>query len=853
MSPEESNSFPSNIVEKLFHQEPHRHELANGLTVVHQAVPANPMASVQVWVRTGSIHEFPNLGSGLSHFLEHMMFKGTSRRNAGKIPQQVQELGGSINAYTAFDRTVYYIDLPTEFIGEALDILGDMMQNALLPEDEIEREKQVILREIDMAVDDPDRELSRSMMSTAFRIHPFRHPVIGHQELFEQLQGDDLRRYYRERYVPENMVLVITGDFDEVNLQQKVEQTFGTAKRRGLNPIVVPEEPRQLAYRENRREGPFQICRGGMSYKIPSLRHRDAPALDLLAAILGTGNSSILREELRNRLSLVHHIEAAAWNPGTQGLFWIQYSCEPGAHAKVEDAIRATLQQILKNGIPESALSRAKHFAILGEIQSRKTVNALASRLGLAEAIVGDLGYPRFYLQSLESLTTGKMQQLMAEWLREDRLCAVTIEAESAQTIKPFNISTGEAAADFSEVKLSNGARLLMQPDKSLPRVYMRFGGLGGPLYEDPRERGITQLMSTLLIRDTQYRSAREVMESLESKGGFISETSGNNTFSLGIEFFSNQCDEGLQILEEAILFPAFQQEAIEREKKIQLAQIDEEMDEIVDYARKSLRRNFFGMHPFGSDPIGESFTVSNLNARQLQAHYERLVLANNAVLTVSGDFDPQKLLPRLEAFLLELPNWSFRPSDQPFTGPLQTGLFTDTMKREQAVTFEAYPSHGICHNDSIISECLDAYLSEMSGPLFQNIREEKNLAYFVSASRLVAQNYGMFYLYAGTQPGKEDDVFAAFEEELDRLRNGDMDPETLQRVRTRMKTQSKSSLQSAGSRGFIATLNALYHKPVEDWKNYHAKVDAITVEQISSFAQQFLHPDKRLRLSVGP
>lgn len=853
MSTEAPSSFPSSIVEKLFLQEPGRQVLPNGLTVVHQAVPANPMASIQVWVRTGSIHEYPDLGSGLSHFLEHMLFKGTSLRKAGKIPEEVQALGGSINAYTAFDRTVYYIDLPTEFIGEALDILSDMMQNALLPEEEVEREKQVILREIDMASDDPERDLSRTMMSTAFRVHPFRHPVIGHQELFEQLDGNDLRRYYRERYVPENMVLVVTGDFDPVNLQQKIEQTFGTAKRRGLNPVFIPEEPRQLAYREHRKEGPFQICRGGMSFKIPSLRHPDAPALDLLAAILGTGNSSILREELRNRLNLVHHIEASAWNPGMQGLFWIQYSCDPGMHLKVEDAIRATLHKISSTGIPESALSRAKHFAILGEVQSRKTVNSLASRLGLAEAIVGDLGYPRFYLQSLESLTTEDMHQLMANWLREDRLCAVTIEAESAETIKPFHIATGEAPADFSEVKLANGARLLMQPDKRLPRTYMRFGGLGGPIYEDARERGVTQLMSTLLIRDTQYRTAKEVMECLESKGGFISETSGNNTFSLGIEFFSNHYNEGLQILEEAILFPAFHQETIEREKKIQLAQISEEMDEIVDYARKSLRRNFFGMHPFGSDPIGESFTVSNLGARQLQAHYERLVLANNAVLCVTGDFDPQKLLPRLEAFLLELPSWAFRPSDQPFEGPFQTGFFTDTMKREQAVTFEAYPSHGICHEDSIISECLDAYLSDMSGPLFQNIREDKNLAYFVSSSRMISQNYGMFYLYAGTEPGKEDAVFSAFDEELDRLRNGDMNADILQRVRIRMKTQVKSSLQSPGSRGLMATLNALYQKPVEDWKNYGAKVDAITVEQVADFAQRFLHPDKRLRLRVGP
>lgn len=841
------------LVDQIFAHPPIRHVLANGMIVAGQHMPGTPVASVQVWVRSGSIHESPHLGSGLSHFLEHMVFKGTARRGPGVIPEEVQGLGGIMNAYTAFDRTVYHIDLPTAAVAAALDILSDMLGAPSLADKEATREIDVILREIDMALDDPDRELSRSVLSTAFRVHPFRYPVIGHAEIFRSLTSDDLRDYFIRRYAPENMVLAIAGDFGEEALLDEIGKTFGSLPRRRLEPGIVPDEPRQLAIRECRREGPFQICRGSMAYKVPSLRDADAPALDLLAAILGSGQSSVLREELRNRQGIVSHVDASVWNPRDEGLFWIQYTCDPGNHPVVESAIREVIGKISSGGIRPEDVNRAKSFALVSEVQTRQTAKGMAARLGLAEAIVGDLHYPKQYLHALDRIDTDQLVQLAERYLVDEHLCAVTIEAESAGTLKKTRTAASNGLESFTDLVMPNGARLLLQPDKRLPRVQFRYAGLGGPQFEDPLEKGVTQLMGTLLIRDSQYRTASEIMDTLERNGGYINEMAGNNTFSVGLEVFSNRVDDALQILEEAILFPAFHQDTLERERKIQLAQVEEELDEIVDYGRRSLRQNFFGLHPFSGDPSGDLHTIRKLDSPHVQAHYERLVVAQNAVLSVTGDFDPQELMPRLESFLLELPGWSFRPVNHPFERPFQTGRINDNLPREQSVVFEAFPDVGIRSDNVLLADCLDAYLSDMSGPLFTNIREQQQLAYFVSSARVLGPQFGMFYLYAGIEPGKEDVVFAAFDREIERLRNGDIKTAAFDHVRTGMKARRKSGLQSPGARGFTACLNALYGKPVEDWKDYDERIDDLKIDDLVKHARILFNPDNRLRLRVGP
>ena len=186
--------------------------LDNGLTIIVREDHSAPVVSAQAWCMAGSIHEGKWLGAGLSHVLEHMLFKGTTTRPGSRIDQEVQEAGGYMNAYTSFDRTVFHIDVPNTGAKVAIDILCDIMQNATLPPDELAKEKQVILREMDMNVDDPGRRASRRLFETAYTRSPYRFTVIGYPDIFNELKPEDILAYYREKYAPNNVFYVVAGD-----------------------------------------------------------------------------------------------------------------------------------------------------------------------------------------------------------------------------------------------------------------------------------------------------------------------------------------------------------------------------------------------------------------------------------------------------------------------------------------------------------------------------------------------------------------------------------------------------------------------------------------------------------------
>ena len=353
------------------------------MTVLLRHDDAAPVSSVQVWVKTGSIHEGDYLGAGLSHYLEHMLFKGTARRAGREISAAVQAHGGYINAYTTFDRTVYYIDVPSNHTTVAIDLLADAVLHSTLPADEAAKEKDVILREIAMCLDDPDQRLSQALFETAFRTHPYRQPIIGHRDVFAATSRDDLLAYYRARYVPNNLVVVIVGDFEPAATRAAIAEHFGKAPRVRLAPVLVPDEAVQLSRRDQHLHEDVQVARAGLGWQIPGLAHPDAPALDMLAMVLGNGDSSLLWQSLREKSRLVHSIDAMSWNPGTGGLFYISYLTDPDKRVATEQAVLAELKRIEQKGITPAALAKAVRQAVTSEIQyAQDDGRAGVARLG---------------------------------------------------------------------------------------------------------------------------------------------------------------------------------------------------------------------------------------------------------------------------------------------------------------------------------------------------------------------------------------------------------------------------------------------------------------------------------------
>lgn len=839
-----------------FWREPvERTVLPNGLTLLVKPDRSAALASVQVWVRTGSIHEGSQLGAGLSHYLEHMLFKGTERRTGRDISATVQANGGYINAYTTFDRTVYYIDIPSENLEVAVDVLADAVLHSTLPEDEALREKNVILREIAMTQDDPDNRLWETVFATAFREHPYRQPVIGHKDVFSASDRSALYAYYKERYVPNNMVVVIAGDVGATEARSAVERHFGSAPRSRLAPVLVPAEPLQLGPRQIHRYEKVEVARAALSWPIPGLTDPSAPVLDILALVLGGGESSVLWQKLREELKLVHSIDASSWNPGSSGLFCITFTCDAGKRAETEAAVmRVLAAHATASSFSAAQVAKAYRQSVVGEINTCKTVSGQASRLGMAEVVVGDLEFSRTYFERLGAVGPADLARALRENLVPSRLISVSLEPQSdgPAAAKSVAASLG-GRPDFEEVRLANGAWILFQRDQRLPNLHLRLLTHGGPMSEAAEKRGSSALLATLLTKDTKKRTAAEIARRIEEVGGSFNSFSGDNTLGLAVEVLPPDADLAIGLIADGALAPAFKAETLGIERDAQLAGLREENDDVVAFSRRLLRRKFFGMHPLALSAQGDEKGVAATGASDLAALWKRLLVGQGTVLAVAGDFNPSKLIPKVEDFLSRIPRGEPILPGGLFEGPAERGDFVEKQPREQAVVMQAFSGSVLGAPDFHAGEVLDELFSGMASRLFERVRDQKGLAYFVRSGRVTSRSAAMFFFIAGTQPGKENEVLEEIELEIARVQAGDIPAEEIRRCQVRLKAGHRKALQTNSSRAMQSAIDVIQGRSANHWKNYDSLIDAVTIGDLARFAKAHLKKGARTQLVVRP
>ena len=409
------------------------HVLSNGLTVILDADSSAPVISTQAWVETGSIHEGRHLGAGISHLLEHMVFKGTENYDGKEISDTVQAAGGEWNAYTTFDRTVYYIDGPSESAQTFLKVLTEMVFKPSFPIDEFEKEKGVIRREIDMGLDDPDDRNGRLLYSTAYAHDARRHPVIGHMELFNQLSHDDMVNYHKERYTTENSFLSISGDFKKEDMLSFLEQITTEIPRSFTHPVTVYIEPKQQGLRSRRNTFAIPASKLTLAWQVPAMDHPDTPALDLLAIILGTGRSSRLYQNVREQTDLCHHI--GAWcmtDPECPGMFAVSAITE---HAKRDELQQTILREIelLKSEDLSKEIAKATRMALVSQFRTLTTASGRASDLASNWHETRNLDFTRDYVDLLHKVSCEDLRRAAQAHLTTERLTLTSLDPEESE------------------------------------------------------------------------------------------------------------------------------------------------------------------------------------------------------------------------------------------------------------------------------------------------------------------------------------------------------------------------------------------------------------------------------------
>ena len=827
--------------------------LPNGLTIILLEDKSAPVVSVQAWCEAGSIHEDKWLGAGLSHVLEHMLFKGTSTRGKGRIDQEVQEAGGYMNAYTSFDRTVYYINTPSSGTHVAVDILCDIMQNASLPEDELISELDVIRREMDMNHDDPARRSGRGLFETAYLHSPYRYTVIGYPDVFNRISREDVFDYYRKMYTPSNQFFIVVGDIDVKKITDQISAAYKDSPFSPLPPAFIPPEPPQLAPRQRVEESSIELGHTHLSWHIPDIRHEDLPALETLSIILGGGRSSRLYRSLREEQGVVHAIDAWTYNPGNPGLFGISAVFDGGQYEKAVQSIEAELQGVREKGVTSSEVAKAVKQFTSATLAARKTMQGQAQDLGGAWMAARDLGFSNRYLSQVQSITAEKIVEVANRYMFPDNRSTFALLPKGSSPVS-LRKSANVHRTEIEKWEPGNGMRVLFKQDDRLPFVEIRSVFFGGVLEESNTDSGITQLMSQGLLKGTADRSAGEIMEAIEAIGGSVEAYAGNNSFGLNIEVLNQDVKFGLDLLRETLRFPSFPSTEIERERQVQMAGIRAQKDQLLGRCFKLMKKGLFGEKGYGLSNAGEESSVQSLSIEQIKSHHGRLVKPGNQVLSIFVDIDIEQLKKELlnlwedcsESSRIELPR-------SPSETRVETLALSETCDKKQSVVVFGFPGTTFFDKERHALDLLQETCSDLGSRLFMRIRDELGLAYYVGAQHMPGLVRGYFGFYAGTSPEHVEQVKEEFKIQINKIKSEGITQQELDRSKAKMLGQKQIARQDLGHLAMASALDELYGLGFQHPLEEDAAIHAVSLEDVQKAAEKIFDLENSTVAVVGP
>lgn len=832
-------------------QTPIVHTCANGLSLLILPSRRARVVSVRVGVETGSAREGELSGTGVSHLVEHMVFKGTAEFSAEQLNEKVADWGGIWNAYTGTDSTIFHIDGCAEQWRNFLHILLQLTFRPSFPRDEWELERDVIRREMEMYDDDPDDFAYKLLTRTLYRIHPRRFPVIGERSRFDALTYDDMVRYHARRYVPGNMFICVVGDVDAQEVIKAAEEELSSVPPAYCALAQPPMEPRQWGHRVVRREFAQSTSSLILAWRVPDANHEDMPALSLLASILGSGRTAWLFRRFHDESHIAYEI-------GAQLLAHSQGENAFAIDAEVDTDRRDKLRRDLLNYVrllPQqdftSALQRSLHHVRLQHWRDSLSVSSMAELLCSFWTLSHNPGAYDEWVQALSRVTSEDVRRVAARYLVPDAITEITIDPIGSRRTKKSKPDGARISKPVVH-RLSNGLRCVLRVDTSVPLLHASLAVTGGCRVENVSTAGISSVLAECMPKGTSSRSIAQIAEELENRGATLNASTGNNTIVLNLRCMTEDADALLALMAEVAARPSFPEEVVEATLGDQMIEMQEELLTPTALAQRELRSLCYGPVSYGLPPSGFMESLATMTRADLVRMHKRLFCARNAVLSVVGDFEPNALLQRLESFFGVLPEG--RPIKGIATPPMQTGELRVRTPQpvQQAVLVLALPSLPIFHPLHPHLLIFADWCSDMSGPLYAELRERQGLVYHVSASVLHGVDAGALIFELETSPAQLKRAGAALNQVLRKIARTGMSAAQLARIQAMVLSSSRLSEQSPGKMAASSAINELLGLGADYAEQISEAVQHASLEEMQSLIHLLLaSPAARARVSV--
>jgi zinc protease len=843
-------------------------ELPNGLRVYLKPIPGSTAVTTLVAYKVGSADEDKTF-TGLSHYLEHLMFKGTDKLKPGDIDRITFRAGGSNNAYTTTDFTAYHFTLPAGSWRPALMVEADRMRNLRVDlAHEFDKEKGAVIAELAMNEDSAWDLEYKAMLPLLFgKDHPYGHPVIGLAKHVKDADEKVITAHYNRWYHPNNASLIVVGGFDPDEALATIRKLFSDIPRGKLPPRkTVPEKGPTLPARFEMKSR-FSVPRLLVGYPAVRIGDPDQPALNVLEAILGQGKRSRLYRSLVEGATVASSV-SADFTPGRYpGYFALYVDLLPDKdRARVEKLLLAEVAKLRDKPVDESELKRVREQLLTSTIFARESTYGLAN--GIAQAVTtADLDFARKYLPRLLAVTAADVQRVARKYLDPQRSVALwsippakrsTGALPSSQRTRAARAGKGEPGGfdlkKAQRVELPNGLVVVCFENHRLPLFEAQLALREGSLYQSDDKLGVASLTTSLLDEGTTKHTGAEISEAIESVGGVLSVTSGT------VRVLSPHRKLGLGLLLECLSSPTFPADALARNKAQLLSQIEESETLPDTRARRAFRSAVYGKSPLGRPPSGTLKTVKGLTRDDCLSFHRKVFVPNNMILVLVGDFDTKDILAEVKRLTAtwkktELPRLELPPLQQPekFTQKI--------LSMPQASQLYVYLGElGIRRNDPDYYKLLVMDYILGTGPGFTDrlsgrLRDREGLAYTVSGSITSSAGLhpGLFTCYIGTAPENFARAKKLLIEELNRIRDTKPNAQELADAKTYLV--GSRLLQFATSGGIAGQLLSIerYGLGFGYLDDFRKAVDAVTAEDVQAVARKHIHPERMTLVAAGP
>ena len=857
-------------------------KLPNGIEVVLKENHFSKVVSLQCWIRAGSLHEQVD-ERGMAHVVEHMLFKGTPTRGPGEIGAIVERCGGEMNAYTTFERTVYYMNFVSQHLDLGLELLADAIFHSTFDNEELQREKEVILEEIRRGLDEPGSKLGRRLFEVAYSGSEASRPIIGFEDLVAQFDREKVLAFHRRWYQPQNMTFVIVGDFDTEKTLAKLRGLLPSSPGKIPRPSVsfpkhtFPSQPQVELIKEA-----YQVARIEIALPAPQLEDFDTPLIDLAAFALGQGDLGRLNLRLRDQQGVCSAVGVSGFTPQFDGIFSISAVAPLESYLDCVRALGREMGLLLSaEPVTQQEIDRARASLLADRIYRDETVEGQARSIGFGAQTQMKVHFDDIYARQIDLASPSLVEGAIKRWLQPDRAIVLGMVPQGAEiTSEQINLAYSEGLREgrsqtpphlakegsvhaskdqkveslITVLALKPGLKLVYRQNKQAQQVSMVAAARGGLSLESDQDLGLHHALSRLWAEATQITPRAKFIERVESIGASLHGFSGKDSVGMAMHCLTNQTEDMLHLFSEAFLQAVFPNEQLQSFKRETLETIRSHEDSPAHCAMKTFQEILFKGTPYEFPVYGSPLMIEALEGQRLSGFYEQLMKSRQWVISAVGpqsaDWFADQLSKKLATFQPD-PNFHL-PMVPEISANWQGKSVHLPMDREQVHIIHGYRGVSWYDPQKPIVEVLSDIMGGHGGRLFIELREKRPLAYSVSPISTYGCLPGSIGGYIATAPGKVKDAIEGMKLEFKKLTEELVTEDELLRAKAHLIGTHEMDMQKADSQAMTMALMELYDIGHDQFLRFGKQIESVTREDIKALAEKYFFNQEALTVYVG-